>query len=289
MAARILEVGEDAYHADPCAGPSLSQSIAHTLITQSPRHAWLEHPRLGGQQRARTKVMDEGAILHKLLLGAGAEFEMVVADDWRTKAAREAKDIIVAGGKIPIIAHNFEKLKLAAERLYKNAEYQGFPLNTPGRSELAIEFTDFTDQWKRDREVLCRCRMDRVRDDHVIYDVKKVRSANPKDIARCIVEYGYDIQKVAYTRAYEQLIPEALGRSDFVFLFCEIEPPYEVVAARLDGYHEEIGKRRWEKALRLWDQLLTEGSYPWPGYADGAITLMPPQWVINQELGEEAA
>lgn len=287
MAARILDVSEAAYHADPCASPSLSQSIAHTLITQSPRHAWLEHPRLGGKERTSTKAMDEGAILHKLLLGAGAEFEMVVADDWRTKAAKEARDVIVAGGKIPILGHNFEKLMKAAERIYKNAADQGFPFG--GRSELAIEFTDYTDQWKRDREVLCRCRMDQVRADHVIYDVKKVRSANPKDIARCIVEYGYDMQKVAYTRAYEQLVPEALGRSDFVFLFCEIEPPYEVVAARLDGHHEEIGQRRWNRALALWDKLLTEGSFPWPGYADGAITLIPPQWVISQELGDEAA
>ena len=39
----------------------------------------------------------------------------------------------------------------------------------------------------------------------------------------------------------------------------------------------------------MWDKLLTEGSYPWPGYADGAITLIPPQYIINQELGDEAA
>lgn len=291
MTARILHVTEAAYHADPCVSPSLSQSIAHTLITQSPRHAWLEHPKLGGsKERIATRVMDEGAILHKLLLGAGAQFEMVVANDWKTNAAKAARDAIIAGGKIAILSHNFEKLKTAAERIYKNAAHQGFPFGLPGsRSELAIEFTDYADPYKRDRQILCRCRMDQVRADHVIYDVKKVRSANPKDLAKCIVQYGYHIQKIAYTRAYEQLVPEALGRSEFVFLFCEIEPPYEVVAARLDGYHEEIGKRHWEKALFMWDKLLTEGSYPWPGYADGAITLIPPQYVINQELGDEAA
>lgn len=287
MAARMLAVTEAAYHADPCSRASLSHSVAHTLITQSPRHAWLQHPRLGGIERVATKAMDEGAILHKLLLGAGAQFEMVIADDWRTKAAKEALDIIVAGGKIPILSHNFEKLKIAAERIYKNAADQGFPFG--GHSEVAIEFTDFADQHQMDREVLCRCRIDQVRTDHVLYDVKKVRSANPKDIARCIVEYGYDMQAHAYTRGYEQLVPEAVGRSDFVFLFCEIEPPYEVVAARLDGYHREIGQRRWNRALTLWDKLLREGSYPWPGYADGAITLIPTQYVINQELAEEFA
>jgi PDDEXK-like domain of unknown function (DUF3799) len=288
MIARVLNVTEQAYHADPCVRPSLSSSIAHTLVTQSPRHAWLEHPKLGGNKdRVASKTMDEGAILHKLLLGAGAQFEMVIADDWRTNAAKEARAAIEAEGKIAILAKNFEKLKKAADRLFQNAANQGFPFG--GRSELAIEFVDYTNPWKRDREVLCRCRIDQVTDAHTIYDVKKVASANPKDIARKIVEYGYDIQATAYKRAYEQLVPEALGRSDFVFLFCEPEPPYEVVPARLDGYHIEIGQRRWNRAVALWDKLLTEGSYPWPGYADGAITLIPPQYVINQELGDEAA
>ena len=202
--ARILNVTEAAYHADPCVSPSLSQSVAHILVTESPRHAWLAHPKLGGsRERITSRVMDEGAILHKLLLGAGAQFEMVVADDWRTKAAKEARDTIVSEGKIAILAHNFEKLKTAAERIFRNAANQGFPLGLPGsRSELAIEFADYADPYKRDRQILCRCRIDQVRNDHVIYDLKKVRSANPKDIAKCIVQYGYDIQEVSYTRAY---------------------------------------------------------------------------------------
>lgn len=288
MAARILDVTEAQYHADPCAAPSLSQSIAHILITESPRHAWLAHPKLGGNvERVSSRVMDEGAIIHKLLLGAGAQFEMVVADDWRTKAAKEARDAIVAGGKIAILAHNFEKLRRAADRIFQNAANQGFPFG--GRSELAIEFTDYADSWNQQREVLCRCRIDQVRADHVIYDVKKVRSANPRDIARHIVEFGYDLQEHVYKRAYEKLEPDALGRSDFVFLFVEIEPPYEVVPARLDGAFREIGRIRWEKALTLWEQLLAEGSWPWPGYSDGAISLAAPQYVINQELGEQAA
>lgn len=284
--ARVLEVTEAAYHADPCVRPSLTQSIAHTLVTESPRHAWLQHPKLGGNvDRVRTNAMDDGSILHSLLLGAGKQFEMVVADDWRTKDAKESRAAIEAEGKIAILGHKFEKLKKAAEHIWRNAKHQGFPFG--GESEVAIEFVDYADPIRREREVLCRCRIDQIAPGHTIYDVKKVASANPKDIAKKIVEMGYDIQATAYTRAYEQLVPEALGRSDFVFLFCETEPPYEVVPARLDGYHVEIGRRRWERALTLWDKLLTEGSYPWPGYSDGAITLIPPQYVINQQLGDE--
>jgi hypothetical protein len=85
------------YHADPCVSPSLSQSIAHTLVTLSPRHAWLEHPRLGGQKRKATKAMDEGSILHRLLLGEGVDVGVIHEDDYKTKAARELRDQILTG------------------------------------------------------------------------------------------------------------------------------------------------------------------------------------------------
>jgi hypothetical protein len=177
MAARILEVTDAAYHADPCASPSLSSSIAHILVTQSPRHGWLAHPRLGGQQRASTPQMDEGSILHKLLLGKGAQFEMVMADDWRTNAAKASRAEILEAGRIPILAHKFEALKAAAERIAKNAAYQGFPIK--GDAEVAIEFVDCADR-KREREVLCRCRIDMIAAGHVLLDVKKVATAIPR-------------------------------------------------------------------------------------------------------------
>ena len=41
-----LGVIEAEYHADPAPEPSLSRSLAHTLLTRSPRHAWQAHPRL---------------------------------------------------------------------------------------------------------------------------------------------------------------------------------------------------------------------------------------------------
>lgn len=285
MTASVLAVTEAEYHADPCARPSLSHSIAHTLLSLSPAHAWLEHPRLGGGvERETTDAMDEGAVLHRLLLGAGADFEVVHAGDWRTKAAREQRDEISAAGRIAMLEDDFARLMAAAERIARNAKAQGFELGLPGsRSELAVEFIERVDG----HEVLCRCRLDQVRADHVIYDLKRVRSAHPRDLARLIVSSGYDLQRAAYTRALEQLEPEALGRSDFVFLFCEVEPPYLVTPARLDGALRAVGEQRWERAVRLWHRCLSEGTWPWPGYSEGAVTLEAPGWVLSQELGED--
>ena len=79
MTARILNCSPGDYYRDPCAVPSLSQSIAHTLVTQSPLHAWSEHPRLGNQRKPASKAMDVGSLIHKLVLGKGVDVEIVLS------------------------------------------------------------------------------------------------------------------------------------------------------------------------------------------------------------------
>jgi hypothetical protein len=58
--ARFLDVSTAEYHADPCAQPSLSASIARELIHKSPLHAWQVHPKLGNSS-ARRRVRDPTA------------------------------------------------------------------------------------------------------------------------------------------------------------------------------------------------------------------------------------
>lgn len=277
--ARILAVSEDAYHADPCGTPSLSQSIAKILITESPLHAWLRHPRLGGQPEESTKATDEGTVIHKLLLGKGdTDIVLIDAKDFRTKAAQEARDAARDAGKLPMIASKYAEIQAAAEILRDRCKAKGFQFT--GESEVAIEWSDLG----VDGPVLCRSRLDHVFiDDGIIYDLKKSVSVNPQYLARNLVDLGYDIQQEAYTRALTALRPELAGRIDFVFLFCELEAPYSVVPVRLDGAFKEIGRHRWEQAVRTWERCLRLNE--WPGYCDGPIVLDPPTWVMSQFLG----
>lgn len=286
MTARLLKVSPSEYLADSASEcPTLSSSIAHTLVTRSARHAWLEHPRLGGKKGKSTAAMDEGSILHRLILGKGAEFELVNAPDYRSGWAREIRDEIRAQGRIPILTQDFERLGFIADRVRKRCDEEGFGLD--GESELPIEFHEKGENGP----VLCRAMIDHVRRKvPVLLDLKKVATAHPQDLERRIVDYGYDIQAAAYSSAYEKLYPQVAGRSDFVFLFCETdEEPFEVVPARLDPAFREIGRQRWLRAVQMWEQLLASGSWPWPGYSDGAVTLIPPNWVLQRELGNEWA
>jgi hypothetical protein len=280
--ARILEVTQDEYFADPCEIPSLSQSLAHTLITETPLHAWNTHPRFGAQRGASTKATDDGQLIHKLLLGKGTVIDLIAANDFRTKAAQEARDASIAKGRLPILEYRFAEAQATAEILKGKLLELGIELN--GMSEVAIEW----DEPGEFGPVRCRCMMDHVFFDRgKIYDIKKIRSAHPKTCGKHAVEYGYDIQHTAYTNAFTALHPEFAGRVDFVFLFLELDAPHVITPARLDGTLRELGDQRWNRAVTTWERCLRKNH--WPAYVNSIVSIEAPPWAITQEMGDQYA
>lgn len=100
-----LDIAAADYFADPCPSPSFTQSIGKLLIDRSPAHARLAHPRLNPDfdPDDATKY-DIGNIAHRLLIGRGKELAVIEADDWRTKAAKEAREQAAAEGKLGVLA-----------------------------------------------------------------------------------------------------------------------------------------------------------------------------------------
>jgi len=274
--ARILKVTLDEYHADPCMVPSLNQSIAHTLVTRSPAHAWCEHPKLGDLPPEPTKAKDDGAVIHALLLGKGADVDVLDCDSFRTKAARTIRDEAIEAGRVPMLRKRYEQIVEAAARI--RANLAGFGVSLEGEHELPIEWHEPGDEGY----VVCRGLLDTVRlDAGVIVDVKKIVSADPRTCARHAYEYGYDIQAAAYTSALQKLRPELAGRSDFIFVFMELEPPYAVVPCRPSGVLRELGERRWQRAVLTWERCLRDGY--WPSYTETITQLDAPPWALTQE------
>ena len=101
----IYTIPHDVYHQDPCPTPSLSSSVAKVLLRQSPAHAAMQHPKLNNNYvNAESSRFDLGTIAHALLLeDDSSRLITIEADDWRTKAAKEARDAARAEGKIPIL------------------------------------------------------------------------------------------------------------------------------------------------------------------------------------------
>lgn len=281
--ARILpDLSAAEYHADPCARPSLSASIATTLVSRSPLHAWNAHPRLGGVRREPTPAMDAGSLLHALLLG-GTELAIIEADDFRTKAAQAERDAAYARGAVPVLARAHDDAQELADCV--RDELADLGLGLTGESEVSVEWEEESGAGP----VLCRGRMDHVWWDRAaILDLKTCQSAHERAVRSHVWEYGYDVQRAAYCSAMRKLRPEMVGREKFTFVFVETLPPGSrrraiVQPVELDGPFREIGERRWRRAVDAWGQCLATDL--WPAYAAPrtTVTVEAPGWAIAQE------
>ena len=105
MTEGIHNIPEEEYHADPCPEPSLSRSTVKALLTLSPAHVFHGNRRLNPDyvEPANESKFDIGNACHALLLEGEDIAEVVEADSWRTKAAKEKRDEIYAAGRTPLL------------------------------------------------------------------------------------------------------------------------------------------------------------------------------------------
>jgi len=281
MTARLLNVTDAEYFADPSIVPSLSQSIANVLISQSPLHAWAAHSKLGNIPRKPTDATDEGTLLHALLLGKGMEkIEVIDHDEYRTNKAKEARDNALAQGLVPIKRKDFDGIQSALVQIQANIAAAGISLE--GLNEVAFE-------WEEPGEhgpVICRGKMDVVRPElGEIVEVKKTRNANPENLRRPFTDYGYHVQWASYVSCLEKLVPEFAGRVTFQFAFIELDPPYAVSVIEPSGAMRELGQRQWSRAVKTWERCLKTNR--WPGYGGQVTRLEPLPWLMMDAMERE--
>lgn len=285
MTANItVGIDEGRYHADDlgCPRPTLSASLAKVIVEKSPKHAYMAHPRLGGLKQESRKELDYGTLVHKLVLGTGPEIVLVDADDWRTKAAQEARDSAAACGKLAVLTSVYDAAESSADTIVEELRDLGAPL--VGDSEVTVQWTSYHEGVS----VACRARMDHLvvtRDRAIIIDLKTSRNAHPAACTRHILGYGYDIQRAAYVEAIETAYPHLAGRVQFIFAFAETEPFVSVTPGVLDGVMEERGRRRWAHAVMTWARCLD--TQFWPSYAERVLTFESPSWLISQMEQED--
>lgn len=276
----IREMSAADYHADPSDPPSLSSSIAHLLSSQSPAHAWVAHPKLNPDfQREDKGHYDVGTAAHALFLEGDAGVAIVDAPDWRTAAAKEARDQARANGKIPLLAGTFagiEAMVVAAQRQL-DTHAADPPLFTDGKPEQSLV-------WEELGGVICRARLDWLRDDFATIDDYKTtsKSANPEAYSRALFGIGGDIQAAFYIRGVEALT----GRIPaFRWAVQETSPPYalSVIAPGPDVL--TIARKKVEHALALWRRCLA--SDHWPAYTDQVCWAQLPAWEEARWLAKE--
>lgn len=282
----ILDMPADQYHADQVADrPSLSSSIANLLCTATPLHAWTHHPKLNPDfVRTEEQKFDVGTAAHAVLLEGVNSVQVVDAADWRTKASQEARDQARAEGKVPLLAKQVKDLDaMVVAALDQLSNHGAQPeLFAEGKAEQSLV-------WEEDGGVVCRARLDWLRDDHATIDDLKTtsRSANPEAYSRNLFGVGGDVQAAFYIRGVERLTGQM---PDFRWVVVETSPPYALSVIAPGPDILTIGRKKVEFALDVWRRCLATDT--WPGYpTDVCYAELPSfeeaRW-LERELREAA-
>lgn len=278
----IYDISAEAYHADPCAEPSLSASIANELVTRSPLHAWTKHPRINPEHESEQKdIYDLGSAAHNMVLRQDfwrEQIEIVNAPDWRTKAAREAKAAAREAGRYPILVDQHARLDrmVSAIERHPNARL-AFTKGTPEQTLV----------W-RDKETgaWMRCRPDWEPHDPAMPwpDYKTTADARPGTWDRRFqLDHGGLLRAAFYEEGIRQVC--GVARPTLFYVVQEVQPPYAVVCHVMPSDSEAmvIARAMFNKARHVWASCLEADE--WPSYPL-INTMGLSEWAV-QRLGNE--
>lgn len=273
----IYDMPDDVYHADPIPEGSLSASGARRLLPPSCPARFAYERERGRPPKA---AFDFGHAAHLLVLGAGPELVVIDAADWRTKAAKEARDAARDAGRVPLLPHEHTAVTTMAAALRAHP-IAGELLNPEQmRAEVSLFWRD------PESGVVRRARLDAVSTPDadgqpVIVDYKTTaKPANLDEISRAMWNYGYAMQADWYSEAAAAVL--GMGDARFLFVFQETEPPHLVSVVEPDLTALLIGRRRNRQAIDLYAKCTASGV--WPGHVpDGEIPLVGvPGWAERQ-------
>ena len=288
------------YHAgDITPEPALSSSLAVRMVEQCARVVWYAHPALNPRYQSEERgIYDLGSGAHARVLQPD-EFrdmvEIVLAPDYRTKAAQVARDMAREAGRYPLLEHQVGDIEDMA------AEIDGHPL---ARLLMADGIAERSHFWiDRATGVWCKARPDWfVARDLCTPEIQRLcgwaepgsfllnykthgGATSPHAFARHVGEMGY-----CQRGAWEMLGLQATTGEmpdHYILLVQETDPPYLVTAYELQRNDLEYGLSRNREALAEFARCLSAGTDKscWPGYRSaeqpGYDTLIPlelPAW-----------
>lgn len=284
VTAELLDMSDDVYHSHSFSNvPHYSNSIGKILLTKSPQHAWLEHPILNIAHKHENDLkFSVGTAAHAMLLQGLDVCEVIDHNDYRTTAAKEARDAAYAAGKTPLLKKQYaqvcDMVIAATNQLGENTEMDY--LFSDGKAEQTIIMT------KGDTKI--KTRLDWLSNDgKLILDYKTTDVANPDKWMRQMSDMGADMQSALYVAAAEALTGV---KPRFVFAVQEVKPPYPMYFVECFGPYEEYGQSRTNRAIATWEQCIASNT--WPMY-DKRIQApdLPPyieaQW-LEREMEHDA-
>ena len=274
----IYQISAAEYHQDCCIEPSLSSSIAFKLISESALHAKWAHPRFTlFPVREESARMDLGSIAHALMLEGENIAVVIDADNYRTKAAQEARDEARLAGTCPILAPEMATVKEMMQACREQL------------SMFDIDFmageTERTLVW-RERGIWCRARLDYINVlAGMIIDYKTIGgSAHPQQISRSAASKGWLIQESFYRRGYKAVFGQDI-EPDFFFVCQETYRPYALTMFEVSPADRALAEAQVNYAINTFGECLRTGT--WPGYSNKVERITSPPYVEMQWMERE--
>jgi hypothetical protein len=260
----VYDISLPEYLCDPAPAPSLSAGIAHKLLSLSPAHAWYAYSE---QQRNYRRDGAVGTVFHALFLGKGGEYEIIECDDFRTKAAREARDVALFNGKTPIKAADCAAAEQMVERAVAQLEAHeigNFAASAAGKAEQTLLWQE-GDAWMR------AC-VDWLPNDleacPYIFNLKTTGCAEPDWWQRNALRCGYDLSEAHYIRGIRQVLGVEVRE---LFVAIETKPPYALSVNLLPNGALAMAERKRGYAVQRWGECVRRNA--WPAYPSHICSL----------------
>lgn len=278
-------VSDADYRADPCPTPSLTQSLCKILIERSPKHAWIAHSRLNPQFEYEDDTkFDIGNVAHRLILGRGKDIEVVHFSDWRSNAAKEARENAANVGKIAVLKHQYEQSMDMVTAAWKQLEvHDDKDAFTGGHAEVMLA-------WEEDG-VWFRSLIDWLHDGNCMVDDFKTTSMSvaPHMLGIRAEAGGWHLQAAFIERGLNALDPGNSGRRLFRFIAQETDQPHALSVMHMNEYWLTMGRKQIDAAIGLWRPCIQHNR--WPSYPRHSITPEFPgyresKWLDREQSGE---
>lgn len=253
-----LAMPEAEYHAHPAMSSTGAKKI---LETPADFKYWRDNPQPYKQAFAI------GSAVHARVLGTGYEVVRLDFPDFRTKAAREARDKAHADGKIPLLLDEVDEVGEIAESVLKHPTASAL-LHRPGNFEASV-FAEVDG-------IETRCRFDFLPDEgagrRVAVDLKTTgtKAFGPEWDAT-VFKFGYHVSRAWYL----ETLAASTGEDDAEFVFVAVEKtaPYKVAVHQLTPQFDRMGREATKRARELFAECTATDT--WPGYPDGINVTAP--------------
>jgi PDDEXK-like domain of unknown function (DUF3799) len=269
-------LSDEQYHSDPCLAPSLSRGVLLRLMRRTPRHAWAIHPKLGMAGRPmvdNNSPRDIGTVAHDAFLLQRYNLKEVVAENWQTDRAKDARFEAREAGLIPLLTRQYDRAMHMVDALETFRKKTG--AFTQGKPEV-------TAIW-REGYTWCRSRIDWLPEEQTAnpWDLKTTDgSAHISSWSRVCFQNGADLQDAFYCRGIERLRHCVIAPMKFCVI--EQNPPYGICVYEMSKVTRGLAEQDVEAGLDLWRACFTSGEFP--SYPITTQYIDPPGWQVRNQI-----